>query len=783
MLALALIPIFGALVGALVYRTSEQQASEALVPQREAVEISWAMIRFNDDFQSAVLSIEQAAQEPGRTDRIAAAERRKADALANIEQTIPRVDSFAEAIGNGLGIDPDSFQGIILDALQRAELVLEAQPVGEPLTPELAMQSQMIGLSFQGRQFAGPGSASIRLTTEKNVLYRLFDFQDETADAIRRGTTEFAATDFTALREPGEAPGIPDFVQPPAPPSDPGSGRAWVELQTAFDLVSGREEFALHGLGTSPIEADLVEPGPDFFSDAIATRDMIRGDTERSYARTIAVIDELDDAISHRQQLATYLGAGMVGLTIALLGLQLLEIRDRRRVERAHTQALDKLGEKARTDPLTGAWNRRWIDDVLRQRLDGQDSLGHVLLAYVDIDRFKAVNDLWGHDVGDQLLTEITSRLQTASFPHGDVEVVRFGGDEFVCFTSVVGPKPITLQSFGGALLEALNRPIGAGSQEYAVRATIGLTQSTATSTAHSLILEADTALMQAKKTQRGTAAVYNRAVSQTGELLRKLPAALEDGEVAAVVQPVHDLSTGYVVHVEALARWITPDGETINPVDFVPVVEAFGLANQLTQAILRSVGSHVANDSIPGGLRVWVNVAPVELEAHDFAERFLAAVAENGLSGRIGVEITETAAIADPIHFAECAEQLRAGGVPIALDDFGSGYSPLGLLQDLPVDVVKLDRSIIAHIDTNFGHQSLVDGIIGLLAVQKRMIIAEGIERSEEREWLSAHGVQIGQGFGLTRPSAPELIDWQSTLMNADSPVDVDSRMDASAP
>ena len=257
-----------------------------------------------------------------------------------------------------------------------------------------------------------------------------------------------------------------------------------------------------------------------------------------------------------------------------------------------------------------------------------------------------------------------------------------------------------------------------------------------------------------------------NRDVSRTGELVHALPEALANGEIQAHVQAAVDALSGELVHVEALARWERSGGETVNPGVFIPLVESYGLAAQLTTTVLESVARFVDTSPVPNDIRVWVNVSPRELDVANFSERFVASLRQLNLSpSRIGIEITETAAVRDPQRLAVEFRRLREHGICIAIDDFGNGYSPLGYLRFLPIDLVKLDRSLITAIDTDRANQHIVTGIVGLTDELSIGIVAEGVEREAEREWLLDNGVNIMQGYLFDRPMAPDVFDWRPSL------------------
>lgn len=499
--------------------------------------------------------------------------------------------------------------------------------------------------------------------------------------------------------------------------------------------------------------ADLHRTGQALEADVAAAYQGFR--EERSV--------QLAEIVKNRR-LTAILSSLMAVFGVALASLTIAEVRRRRRVETAHAEAMRLLAEKAFRDPSTGVWNRRRLEEIVPEMIALAPTRDEsVVLAYLDLDHFKAINDVWGHRTGDRILQTVAERL--IGFDYGDVgfELSRIGGDEFVLFASAPTPPLTWLEGLGKALLDAVDNQMEVNGRQHEVNASVGIATSTADSTLDSLLLEADSSLIHAKQ-ERGTAVVYDRNTSRTGELVHDLPIALSQGQIGAYLQPVVDIHTGVVSHVEALARWTRPDGESVSPGEFIPLVESYGLAEKLTITILQSVRDIVVDRHIPSSVRVWVNVSPRELDVANFAERFVSILYRLGLPpARIGIEITETAAVRDPKRLAVELRRLREVGVSIAIDDFGNGYSPLGYLRNLPVDIVKLDRSLVANIDVDVANQYLVIGVVGLAHQLGITIVAEGVEKPEERRWLAEHGVTRAQGFLFGRPAAPENFSWSA--------------------
>jgi len=482
----------------------------------------------------------------------------------------------------------------------------------------------------------------------------------------------------------------------------------------------------------------------------------------RAHADVLSTADEVRAELRRGRNLAAGAGVLMALLGCALFGLTFNETRARRRVGAAHQEALAEMERKAHRDPTTGLHNRRWLDAQLPAGLASRVADHEVVVAYIDLDRFKSINDVWGHHVGDEVLSAVGQRLSSFKWEDRVVKVARFGGDEFVGFVEVTPDMALAeIGDLGRAVIDRISEPIVIDRERHDIDASVGITVSTHDSTARTLLLEADTALLEAKRTQRGRAHVYDREQTRVGELMQALPAALSSGEITVHLQPAFDTTTQTVQHYEALARWTRPDGESVRPDVFVPLAEAFGLTEALTRAVLLNVrelrATHGA--ALP---RVWINISPVEFNGRRLSERLLAMLDELDIpTTAIGIEVTESAAIGDQVSTGRELAKLRSRGIKVAIDDFGAGYSPLGHLRQLPIDLLKIDRSLIDNVDTDTGAQMMVAGIVGFAGGLGIEVLAEGVERPEELQFVADQGIPLVQGYLLGRPTAPSNIDW----------------------
>ena len=429
-------------------------------------------------------------------------------------------------------------------------------------------------------------------------------------------------------------------------------------------------------------------------------------------------------------------------------------------------------------DPLTGLPNRLALTQSIRRIVgDSQDGTAAcTALLYVDLDRFKDVNDVLGHAAGDEVLVQFAARLRSAC-RRGDL-VVRIGGDEFAILTQgpldsnsapALADRVVSQASVPFSLTRVgINEVVSLG-------ASVGLARADATLWLHEdptevLLKRADIAMYQAKARGRGRVSTFaagatdsDAAISQVRDrrrMERRLRRAVDQDQIELHFQPLVQLPSGRVVGVEALARWSDEELGIIGPDQFIPLAEQTGLIIDLGRALLIKACREAASWPAPpdGQLAsVAVNISPVQLREPGFFEEVVAVLAETGLSSRrLCLEITETAAVTDLEQTAQLLHDLRLLGVTIALDDFGTGYSSLTMLQRLPVDLVKLDRSFVARMMTDPGDMVLVRLIIEAAHGFGLRVCAEGVEDLEQARALASIGCDSCQGWHFGRPAAP---------------------------
>ena len=415
----------------------------------------------------------------------------------------------------------------------------------------------------------------------------------------------------------------------------------------------------------------------------------------------------------------------------------------------------------AHHDSLTGLPNRRLMQDRLNQAiLSARRQQHHVGLLFIDLDRFKLVNDTLGHETGDYVLRDVSKRLAKV-VREGDT-VSREGGDEFV----IVLPdleKPEFAQVVADKILSELARPFEVSGHELTVTASIGISHypNDATDIQH-LLKHADSAMYQAKDAGRNTARFFtsdlNFLLSKRLEVESRLRRGIERNEFFLRYQPQVDVISGKIIGLEALLRWKDPEHGEIFPEDFISIAEELGLIVPLGEWVFRNVCQQIkiwAQEGFPD-LNVSVNLSPGQFVSRKLLPSMKAALVETGVSAsQIDLEITETVAVRNLDQSVEILTELRRLGATISIDSFGVAYSSLGQLERLPVQTLKIDRSCISQIPEDHNSCSIAEAIIAMGKRLNLRVIAEGVEQVGQLEFLRANGCDAFQGFLFAKPLA----------------------------
>lgn len=427
-------------------------------------------------------------------------------------------------------------------------------------------------------------------------------------------------------------------------------------------------------------------------------------------------------------------------------------------------QAIQTLGFLADHDPLTGALNRRGIDTLITGAMTAAVPL---IIAYLDLDRFKLINDLFGHQSGDEVLKQVCLRIDTRLPPSG--VICRVGGDEFIVLirNTPVGEAAMLCQTIVDAIGE---EPYQIGTRAFQVRASLGLIEAPAGMSAQEVISAADTACREAKENGNGRIVVYKHDARMFAEHARDLSLMerFSSGELPYAglyleMQPIMSLRTPYeTLDFEVLLRMRAPDGTNIPPSKVISAAEANGSISALDMWVMETTLRWIQTNhaKLPGTTYVSVNVSGASLND----ERF---VTEIGTLFRryqpvvplICIEITEGVALHDLNNTRRLIDSAQSLGAKVALDDFGAGYTSFSYLRDLPADALKIDGGFVRDMRANPANAAIVEAAIGLARNLGMQSIAEWVEDAQTLELLQAMNVDYVQGFAIARPQAPEML------------------------
>lgn len=423
----------------------------------------------------------------------------------------------------------------------------------------------------------------------------------------------------------------------------------------------------------------------------------------------------------------------------------------------------------AHFDALTGLPNRILLADRLRQAIVQAQRNGDILaIVYLDLDGFKAINDSYGHEAGDRLLTAISARMKQA-LREGDT-LARIGGDEFVAVLPELADADSSIPLLE-RLLTAASDPADCGDLMFNVSASLGVTfyPQTEEVDADQLLRQADQAMYQAKLAGKNCVCRFDADqdsyIRTRHESLNRIGQAMLGREFVLYYQPKVNLRSGALVGAEALIRWHHPEKGLLPPSEFLAVVEDHPLAVEIGEWVIDSVLTqiqiwHEAGLRIP----VSVNIGARQLQQKDFVERLrqLLVAHPEVAADCLELEVLETSAIEDIGHVSNVIYACKELGIAFALDDFGTGYSSLTYLKRLPVAMLKIDRSFVCDMLDDPDDLSILNGVISLAAAFGKQVIAEGVETEKHGELLLQLGCELAQGYGIAKPMpAAAMFDW----------------------
>jgi diguanylate cyclase (GGDEF)-like protein len=419
---------------------------------------------------------------------------------------------------------------------------------------------------------------------------------------------------------------------------------------------------------------------------------------------------------------------------------------------------------RATHDALTDLPNRELLRETIATWGDrAEEEQQEISLLFIDLDRFKMVNDHWGHQVGDELLCQVAGRL--AAQVRTEDLVCRIGGDEFVI--ALASPSHTRLaESLATRVLAEFLAPFKLSVGDVVISASIGVAKSLGGAQALELIRDADTAMYKAKGSGRNTIALFDTSlrdqVRERMSLEQALRGALTHGELAVHFQPIVDLATDELDGFEALMRWHHPTLGSVSPLNFIPIAEETGLIVESGAWLLRESARQLVAwaaerpaDARP--LHVSVNVSVRQLRDHGLVEVVREVLTDTGLPPHaLWLEITESGVMDDIETALAALRALRELGVTMCIDDFGTGYSSLSYLHRLPVGIVKIDRSFVAGVGEDGANEPIVRAVLAMTRAMGHRVVAEGVETEVQRDWLRDQGCDLAQGWYYGRPALP---------------------------
>jgi diguanylate cyclase (GGDEF)-like protein len=421
---------------------------------------------------------------------------------------------------------------------------------------------------------------------------------------------------------------------------------------------------------------------------------------------------------------------------------------------------------RAMHDSLTNLPNRgMFLESLDRALRKSRRKRNRISVLFIDLDRFKVVNDTLGHQAGDKLLQAVAERLRSA-VRDSDL-VARLGGDEFVVLVEDHG-GPEEVMIVAQKVLEMLDRPVLIDWREVHISCSIGIASYPEDGEeVEALVKNADIAMYQAKERGRNNFQFYspelNKLTLQRFELETRLKGALERGEFFLQYQPEVDLATGRVMGVEALVRWQDPKTGLVMPIDFIPLAEETGTIIQIGRWVLEQSLADLKSWRDQGlDIYISVNISARQFQHHELVNEIFQALQANSIEPRhLRLEVTETMMMHDPPAAERALRALKGLGVELAVDDFGTGFSSLSLVQRFPIHVVKIDRSFISGCPQNRECVAIVQAVAAMAYTLGLRVVAEGVETEEQRTIVASLGCDGAQGYFFSRPVVAAAVPW----------------------
>ncbi|MET0495108.1 MAG: EAL domain-containing protein [Actinoplanes sp.] len=528
-----------------------------------------------------------------------------------------------------------------------------------------------------------------------------------------------------------------------------------VVSQDVTDLLFIISFMVLGAAGLHPSMRTLTEPQQIEIKDLGKLRILV-----------IALVVVVPTIITTFKPAGTVVNGAVRATLCVLLILAVLARVVRSHDSRARAERVTR--RRATHDALTDLPNRELLAETIAEWGDrAAGAQQEISLLFIDLDRFKMVNDHWGHQVGDELLCEVAGRLSAQV--RGEDLVCRIGGDEFVI--ALASPSHSVLaESLADRLLAEFLRPFELSVGEVVISASIGVAKSLGGAQALELIRDADTAMYKAKGNGRNAYALFDsslrEAVRDRMNLEQALRSALPRGELSVHYQPIIDLETEELDGFEALMRWQHPELGAVSPMDFIPVAEETGLIVESGAWLLRESAAQLAAWTAERGpgqrrLHVSVNVSVRQLRDHALVEVVREVLAGTGLPPEaLWLEITESGVMEDLRTAVSTLYELHGLGVTLCIDDFGTGYSSLSYLNRLPVGIVKIDRSFVGQVGENGANEPIVRAVLAMTRALNMRVVAEGVETELQRDWLREQGCELAQGWLYGKAELPENLD-----------------------